>query len=149
KKALNVTLDPAVSNSAVILTNQDGYHWLDTQKDGDDRYLLVDDITQPGRKLFKGRPVVVASNRHLPTTDDKVPFIVGDLKETAVLFSRGRYELASTKIGGDAWRRDTTELRVITRDDCRTWDTAATVYGEIDLSGNGGEEEDNGGEVEI
>src|SRR5690606_4528475 len=38
KKALNVTLDPAVSNSAVILTNQDGYHWLDTQKDGDDRY---------------------------------------------------------------------------------------------------------------
>lgn len=131
KKVLNVGLDPAISLSSVIITNQDGYHWLDTQKDNDGRYLLTDDITQPGRKLFKGRPVVVVSNRHLPTTDETVPIFIGDGKQFAVLFTRGIYELASTREGGDAWRRDTTELRVITRDDLVLWDSAAMVYGQL------------------
>ena len=137
KKVLNVELDPAISLSSVIITNQDGYHWLDTQKDNDGRYLLTDDITQPGRKLFKGRPVVVVSNRYLPTTTDDItqdetaPIFIGDGKQFAVLFTRGIYELASTREGGDAWRRDTTELRVITRDDLVLWDSAAMVYGQL------------------
>ncbi len=50
------------------------------------------------------------------------------------MFTRGVYELASTKEGGDAWRRDTTELRTITRDDLVEWDTKAMVYGELDLT---------------
>lgn len=131
KKVLNVDLDPAISLSSVIITNQDGYHWLDTQKDNDGRYLLTDDITQPGRKLFKGRPVVVVSNRYLPTTDETAPIFIGDGKQFAVLFTRGIYELASTREGGDAWRRDATELRVITRDDLVLWDSAAMVYGQL------------------
>ncbi len=131
KKVLNVELDPAISLNSVIITNQDGYHWLDTQKDNDGRYLLTDDITQPGRKLFKGRPVVVVSNRYLPTTDETAPIFIGDGKQFAVLFTRGIYELASTREGGDAWRRDTTELRVITRDDLVLWDSAAMVYGQL------------------
>lgn len=131
KKVLNVELDPAISLSSVIITNQDGYHWLDTQKDNDGRYLLTDDITQPGRKLFKGRPVVVVSNRYLPTTDETAPIFIGDGKQFAVLFTRGIYELASTREGGDAWRRDATELRVITRDDLVLWDSAAMVYGQL------------------
>ena len=134
KKVLNVDLDPAISLNATIITNQDGYHWLDTQKDQDGRYLLTDDITQPGRKLFKGRPVAVISNQHLPTVNDKAPIFIGNGKQFAVLFTRGVYELASTKEGGDAWRRDTTELRTITRDDLVEWDTKAMVYGELDLT---------------
>lgn len=134
KKVLNVDLDPAISLNATIITNQDGYHWLDTQKDQDGRYLLTDDITQPGRKLFKGRPVAVISNQHLPTVNDKAPIFIGNGKQFAVLFTRGVYELASTKEGGDAWRRDTTELRTITRDDIVEWDTGAMVYGELDLT---------------
>jgi len=136
KKVLNVTLDPAISLNAVIITNQDGYHWMDTQVDNDGRYLLTDDITQPGRKLFKGRPVVVVSNRHLPTIQgppDLAPVFIGNGKQFAVLFTRGLYELASTREGGDAWRRDTTELRVITRDDLVGWDLAAGVYGQIPI----------------
>lgn len=136
KQVLNVTLDPAISLNAVIITNQDGYHWMDTQVDNDGRYLLTDDITQPGRKLFKGRPVVVVSNRHLPTIQgppDLAPVFIGNGKQFAVLFTRGLYELASTREGGDAWRRDTTELRVITRDDLVGWDLAAGVYGQIPI----------------
>lgn len=136
KKVLNVDLDPAISLNSVIITNQDGYHWLDTQKDQDGRYLLTDDITQPGRKLFKGRPVVVVSNRYLSTVQgppDLAPIFIGNGEQFAVLFTRGVYELASTTEGGDAWRRDTTELRVITRDDLQTWDAAAMVYGQLQI----------------
>ena len=137
KKVLNVTLDPDISLNATIITNQDGYQWMDTQVDQNGRYLLQDDITQPGRKLFKGRPVVVVSNRYLPNVQsgDKTyaPIFIGNGKEFAVLFTRGIYELASTREGGDAWRRDTTELRVITRDDLRLWDPTAMVYGQLEI----------------
>jgi HK97 family phage major capsid protein len=137
KKVLNVELDPAISANSIILTNQDGYHWLDEQKDNNGRYLLQDDPTQPGRKLFKGRPVVVASNRFLKTegtTTLLAPFIVGDLKQLIVLFNRRFFELASTKEGGDAFVRDTTNLRTIMRDDYKFWDTGAAVFGQLDVT---------------
>lgn len=140
KRVLNVDLDPAISLSAVIITNQDGYHWLDTQKDSQGRYLLVDDITQPGRKLLFGRPVVVVSNRYLANREDTTagktyaPIYLGNGRQFAVWFTRGTYELASTREGGEAWRRDTTELRVITRDDLKQWDAAAMVKGELDVT---------------
>lgn len=136
KNALNVTLDPAIAANAAILTNQDGYHWMDQQVDGNGRYLLQDDITQPGRKLFKGLPVYVVSNRYLasaPAPNATAPLVIGDGKQLAILFTAGRLELASTKEGGDAWRRDTTELRVISRDDCVLWDAAAAVHGRLAL----------------
>lgn len=137
KKVLNVDLDPAISLSSTIITNQDGFQWLDEQEDVNGRPLLQEDITQPGKKLFKGRPIAVVSNRVLPstgTTTIKAPFVVGNFKELMVLFNRGVYELASTTTGGDAWRRDTTELRTITRDDCVKWDTDAAVFGKLTIS---------------
>ena len=139
KRVLNVDLDPAISLNSVIITNQDGYHWMDTQVDNDGRYLLTDDITQPGRKVFKGRPVVVVTNRYLPTIQgqagqpDQAPVFIGNGQQFAVLFTRGVYELASTTEGGDAWRRDTTELRTITRDDLVLWDPDAMVYGQLQI----------------
>ena len=140
KKVLNVDLDPALSLSSTIITNQDGFQWLDEQEDINGRPLLQEDITQPGKKLFKGRPIVVVANRTLPstgTTTVKAPFIVGNFKELMVLFNQGVYELASTTTGGDAWRRDTTELRTITRDDCVKWDTGAAVFGKLTISTTG------------
>lgn len=140
KKVLNVNLDPAISQSATIITNQDGFNWLDTQKDSQGRYLLMNDITQPGRKLLFGRPVAVVSNRYLPSRVDTTagetyaPIYIGNGKQFAVWFTRGTYELASTREGGEAWRRDSTELRVITRDDLKQWDAAAIVKGELDVT---------------
>ena len=140
KRVLNVTLDPAISRNAVVITNQDGYNWLDTQKDSQGRYLLTDDITQPGRKLLFGRPIEPVSNRYLPSRVDQTagktyaPIYIGDGRQFAVWFTRGIYELASTREGGEAWRRDSTELRVITRDDLKQWDAAAMVKGELDVT---------------
>jgi HK97 family phage major capsid protein len=137
KKILNVTLDPAISQNSVILTNQDGYNWMDNQKDDNGRYLLQDDITQPGQKVFKGRPVGVVSNRQFKTAtgaQSLAPFVVGDLKQLIVLFNRRYFELASTKEGGDAFARDTTNLRTIMRDDYKLWDDGAAVFGQIDVT---------------
>lgn len=133
-KVLNVDLDPAISRSAILLTNQDGYDWLDNQVDGMGRPILSDDFTQPGRKLFKGRPIAVVSNRNLPSNGTKAPLFIGNLKQFMVLFNRRFFELASTTVGGDAWRRDTTELRTIMRDDYVKWDAAACVYGQLDIT---------------
>jgi len=136
-KILNVTLDPAISRTAAILTNQDGFDWLDNQVDGMGRPILSEDFTKPGRKLFKGRPIVVVSNRILPSvtgTPNKAPLFVGNLKQFLVLFNRRFFELASTREGGDAWRRDTTELRTIMRDDYVKWDVASLVYGQLSLA---------------
>ncbi len=87
---LNVTLDPAISRTSIILTNQDGWDWLDNQVDGNGRPILQDDFTQPGRKMYKGRPIVVVSNRHLPSDTDNAlaPLIIGNLKQFMVLFNR-------------------------------------------------------------
>ncbi|MGY6209724.1 phage major capsid protein [Cytobacillus firmus] len=136
RTALNVTLDPAISQSSIFLTNQDGFNYLDGLKDANGRYLLQDDITQPGKKIFKGRQVVVVNNRQLAsdTVGGTAPVIVGDLKQLIVLFSRKFYELASTKEGGDAFKRDTTDLRALMRDDIKTWDTGAAVFGNLDIT---------------
>lgn len=134
KDVLNVDLDPAISANAVVLTNQDGYNYLDKLKDEKGNYVLQPDPTKPGRKLLSGKPVVVISNRFLKTTADKAPLVIGDLKEAVVLFKREDMELRATDVGGDAFKRNTLDLRVIQRDDVKLWDNEAAVFGEIDLA---------------
>lgn len=136
RTAINVTLDPAIALSSLILTNQDGFNYLDGLKDANGRYLLQDDITRPGGKMIKGKQVVVVNNRLLAsdTVAGTAPIVVGNLKELIVLFSRKFYELASTKEGGDAFKRDTTDLRALMRDDIKTWDAKAAVFGNLDIT---------------
>ncbi|QOS97903.1 phage major capsid protein [Brevibacterium sp. JNUCC-42] len=134
KDVLNVDLDPAISSGAIILTNQDGFNHLDKLKDSEGKYLLQPDPTQPTRKTLFGKTVVVVSNRFLPTTAKKAPCIIGDLKEAIVLFKREQMELASTETGGDAFKRNTLDVRAIQRDDVRLWDEQAAVFGELDLT---------------
>lgn len=137
KKVFNTMLDPAIAQTATWLTNQDGFNWLDEQEDQNGRPLLQMDPTQPTRRLLLGRPVIVVANRFLPSTTGspaKAPLIVGNLEELAIHFHLGRYELMSTNVGGDAFKRDSTDLRVITYDDVKLWDSSAAVFGELTLS---------------
>lgn len=137
KKALNVTLDPMHAVSAVILTNQDGFQYLDTLVDGQGRPLLKDDITQASGKILFGKRVEVAPNSQLPTTGTTTkyaPMFIGDTKESVIKFDRQQHEIASTNVGGTAFRKDRTELRVIEREQYKAWDAAATVRGKIDVT---------------
>lgn len=132
KKTLNVTLDPAFAAVANIITNQDGFNYLDGIEDKMGRPLLQPDPTNPTRHLFAGKPVIILSNKTIATTTDgKAPFIVGDLKEAVVLWDRQQLSLDMTKEGGSAWRGNTTEFRAIEREDVTLWDTEAVVYGQI------------------
>jgi HK97 family phage major capsid protein len=136
KTTLNVTLDPAFSQAAIIFTNQDGYNYLDQLMDGNGRPLLQPDPTSSTSKLLFGRSVVVLSNKTIPTTAEGLaPFIVGDLKEAVVLWDRKQLSIDMTKEGGNAWRTNTTEFRAIEREDVTLWDDEAVVYGQIDING--------------
>ncbi|CAH1190317.1 hypothetical protein PAECIP111893_00272 [Paenibacillus plantiphilus] len=137
KKVVNVTLDPSISNNSIILTNQDGFNFLDQLKDADNRAMLQPNPTQPTQKLLFGKPVVVIANRWLPTTGTttkKAPLIIGDLKETIVLFDRQQYSIASTNVGGKSFGRNTTDVRAIQREDVKIFDDEAIVYGELTIT---------------
>lgn len=137
KKALNVTLDPMHAVGATILTNQDGYQYLDTLVDSTGKPLLKDDITQAGGKILFGKAIIVAPNTQLATTGTTTkyaPMYIGDFKEGVVKFDRQTYEIASTNVGGTAFRKDRTEMRVIEREQYKGWDTAAIVRGKIDVT---------------
>lgn len=137
KKAINVTLDPMLNAGAVIVTNQDGFQYLDTLEDGTGKPILQVDVTQPTQKLFAGKPVNVVSNTVLATTGTTTklaPIFVGNFQEAITMFERQGYQIASTNVGGTAFRKDRTELRVIEREDVKTIDSGAFVYGQIDVT---------------
>ena len=133
KKVFNVTLDPAFLPTSVVVTNQDGFNWLDTLKDKDDKYVLQADPTNATVKRLFGRyPVTVISNKDLPT-DESIPFIMGDLKEACVLFDRKSLSIAISNTAADAFLTDVTLFRAIEREQVKMWDEEAFVYGEITL----------------
>lgn len=138
KRVLNVDLDPAISQNASIFTNQDGFNYLDQLEDNEGRPLLQPDPTQPTRKLFAGKPVVVLSNKTLASAVDgdnvSYPFIIGDLKEAVVLFDRKLMTVETTREGGESWRKDLTEIRAIEREDVKLRDDEAVVYGQITIT---------------
>lgn len=140
KDTLNVTLDPAFRYTSSIVTNQDGFNFLDKLKDTDGNYLLQPSVTAPSGKQLLGVPVMVISNKDLPTvpvdgeTPAKAPVIIGDLKEAVVMFDRETLSIMASDIAGDAYLTDVTLFRAIEREQVVTRDSEAFIYGQIALS---------------
>lgn len=141
KKALNVTLGQAFKPTSRIVTNDDGLQWLDTLKDNDGKYLLQSDPTsQMAMRLAAGAttvPVKVIPNADLPTKENKIPLIIGDLKEAVKFFDRNQMSIMSSNIAaiGDlnAFEQDLTVWRAIEREDVKLKDADAFVYGEVNV----------------
>lgn len=134
KTALNVTLDPAFRYTSTIVTNQDGYNYLDLLKDGNGNYLLQPSVSAASGKQLFGVDVQIVSNKDLPSDGDKAPIIVGDLKEAVVLFDRETTDIMSSNVAADAYLTDVTLFRAIERLDIKMRDEEAFVYGQIDLT---------------
>lgn len=137
KKVINVTLDPAIAISAIVVTNQDGYQFLDTLKTTTGEYILKEDVTIPGGKLLEGKRLVVVSNKHLKTTGTTTklaPVIIGDLHEFCTLFDRQQMSLLATNVGGTAFAKNRTDVRAIVRDTVSMVDADAVVYGTLDVT---------------
>lgn len=141
KTVINVDLDPSFLPGTKIFTNQNGFNYLDQLEDGNGRPLLQPDPQDSTKKLLHGYRVVVLSKRTIPVTEDGLaPFIIGDLEEAIVLWDRKKKSIDMTKVGGQAWRTNTSEFRVIQREDVTKWDPEAVVYAQLDITNHEPEE---------
>lgn len=136
KTALNKSLDPAISALAMLIMNQTAFDVLDGLTDGQDRPLLQPNPTDETAYRIKGRNVMVVSDAQManisgsPNTAD---IYIGAPAQFATLFRCGNFELASTDIGGSAWRTDSTELRGIVRNGVTKFDADAMVRRNVNV----------------
>lgn len=146
KKIFNILLDPAIALTAGVVTNQDGYNWLDTLKDKDSKYILQPDPTKPTSTLLFGKyPVKKVSNKTMPSVavegGFKVPIVCGDLKEAITIFDRETLTVDISSSAGDLWGKDQTGIKVRERLDIQSVDEEAIIMAEhlivTDSDGNG------------
>ena len=142
KKAINVTL-AAFAGSVRIVTNSDGLNYLDTLEDKNGRPLLSPDPVKPMELYLtvgvRRIPVTVVPNHILPTGEsNKIPFIMGDLREYVKQFDRKKLTLMTSNVAavGDlnAYEEDLTLIRAIMRADWVVKDEAAIVRGELTVA---------------
>ena len=144
KDIFNVKLDPAIVVTSGILTNQNGFNWLDKLKDSDGKYVLQPNPTNLTQKLLFGvYPVTVVSNKVLKSkgvgstgseTAWKHPFICGDLKEAITIFDRENMTIEISTEAGDLWSKDQTGIKVRERLDIQAVDVEAIVKAEVEIA---------------
>jgi len=159
KKAINVTLGQAFAATSAIVTNDDGFNWLDTLKvsANSNEYLLkpAQDQTNPIKYYLavgaRQVPVIVVPNSVLASQDNAsdntkidTPLIIGDLKEYCKIFDRAQLSIMTSNVAAvgsgasaiNAFEEDLTIFRGIERLDCVVKDASAIVNGAITLSKN-------------
>lgn len=142
KDAFNVTLDPAIASSSIVLTNQSGFNYLDKIKDERGNYILQHDVTDKSKMLLFGvYPIKKVSNKVLKNVEVKsdgsnvstykYPIYMGDLKEAITLFDREKISIELSTEAGDLWAKDQTGIKVRDRFDVQAFDEEAVIKGEI------------------
>lgn len=142
KKAINVTLGAAYAGSVVIVTNDDGLNYLDTLVDKQGRYLLSPDVQNPMQMVLavgaRKIPIRVVPNAILATKTNKIPFVIGDLKEAVKIFDRVKLNIMTSNVAAvgtlNAFEQDLTLFRGIERFDCKVKDSDAFVNGTITVT---------------
>lgn len=134
KSSINVDLDPATYNSMVIVTNQDGFNFLDSQLDTMGRPILQPNPANPTQKLFMGYIVEVFSNSMLATTGGKAPIFYGSLTDGVKVVDNGALAFATSLDAG--FISNTTLARVIEFIDVVQADKSdkCYCYGEFTIS---------------
>lgn len=122
--AINKSIPLGVVGSAVILTNQDGWDYLDTLTDEQGRPLLTLDLKDHARYTFRGYEVIVVESKFLPTDVDDattshtgtgIPFFVGSLWDAVIVIEREGMEIAMSEHA--AFNQNAIAVRVVTRFD--------------------------------
>lgn len=142
KDIFNVSLDPAIATSSMVITNQNGFNYLDKLKDSDGKYILQPNPTLPTQMMLFGKyPIVKVSNKVIKSTEVKNaeskvtgykhPVIIGDLKEAITLFDRNVLTIDMNDKGAGLWEKDMTGIKVRDRFDVQPVDEAAVIKGEI------------------
>ena len=117
KGSINKDLDPAALYNTVIVTNQDGFDYLDQQLDDNGRPIMQPDISQPTQRRFMGYPVKVFSNAQLPSSAATssvpgfAPIYYGGLSDGCKFVDAGLTSFASSAEAG--FMSNTTIARLI------------------------------------
>lgn len=128
--ALNVDLDPAIAENAKIITNQTSFNYLDTLKDKNGYPILQPCLTEPSKKMLKGKVIEVFSDEELsPKTPSNLTFYVGDPEEYLTFYERKGIEVATSAEAG--FKEYATWLRVVERFDVGVFDDKALVLCEM------------------
>ncbi|MFS1519687.1 phage major capsid protein [Bacillus sp. SCS-151] len=143
KDVFNIELDPSIALTSKILTNQEGFNWLDKQKDSDGDYILQPNPINKTEKLLFGKyPITVVSKKVLKSTPIgdqnsptgyKHPFYMGDFKEAITIFDRETLSIEFSTEAGDLWDKDLTGVKVRERLDIKTVDKGAVIKGEVSV----------------
>lgn len=136
KDVFNVSLEPAIATSSMVITNQNGYNFLDKLKDKDGKYILQPNPAQPTQMLLFGKyPIIKVSKKVIKSvtieTGAKHPVYMGDLKEAVTLFDRNVLTIDMNDKGAGLWEKDLTGIKVRDRFDVQPVDEAAVVKGFI------------------
>ncbi len=87
-------LDGTIKYGATILTNEDGFEYLETLRDSEGNPVLKPWSQNEAVMAYKDKPVEVFNNVVLPTVGtspaSKVPMYLGNLKEAATLIDMGK-----------------------------------------------------------
>lgn len=134
--ALNKTLDPEISATARIFTNQSGFDYLDSLTDTNGRPLLTVSLADPAQRLFKGRPITVLKDTLLAGDSGKLPFIVGSMADYVHFFERAGVEVATSMEAG--FTKNAVLFRCIERFGVTKVDDEAIAFVNITAAGVGG-----------
>ena len=139
KSVLNKELGQAFKATSTIITNDDGLDYLDQLEDKNGRPLLNPDPTNSANMQLRAGativPIKVLPNDDMPSDGNKVPFVIGDLKEGIKLFDRKKVNImtSNTAVVGtgddaiNAFEDDCTLFRGIEREDVQVKDEKAFV----------------------
>lgn len=120
-KALRNSLDFGLT--PVVITNNDGFAYLDNLKDSQGHYILQPDVTIASGKSLFGCPIVVMNNKVLPDIKaGQFPIFIGDLQEAVALIRRNQITSSWTQF--DSYSEG---LAVIYRSDYKLKNADAVV----------------------
>lgn len=123
KSAMNTKLDPELLNSAIIITNQNGFDIMDNWKDAVGKPILQDHPTEKTKKTLGGVTIEVFANRTIKDVDGASPVYIGNLEEAVKFMDREQLAIAvSTEAG---FTKNLTLVRAIQRDDVEPKDLQA------------------------
>lgn len=120
-KAVNGTA-PIGGGDKVIVTNTDGFNYLDTLVDDQKRPILTQALVDDPRRIFRGYEVIQLPNEILATdsTTGAIPFYVGSLKDAVYFIERQGLEIAYNPYSDSAYAKNAVDVRVTCRLDCKT-----------------------------
>lgn len=127
-------IDPAFEDTTVIIVNQSGFKWMDTQHYPDGKKVLKKDPVT-GKWMFGEYEVSKYPNRMLKNTaEGKSPVFYGALSEGVKLLDLGKVSFAASAEAG--FKINATLARVIEFVDVQQFDgsDACYCYGEINLA---------------